>query len=133
MFTLYTTIKRGKNMKKRLILLLFVLFLLPLTVKALDVNVQATPIRSTVAPFQDALYNLKITNNENKAITFTITYLDISSYLKLSEGCIRTYISNLLKKNIPLTKTRLKAPTGPLRCLAMMISATPGSLQASLV
>ena len=64
-------------MKKRLILLLFVLFLLPLTVKALDVNVQATPIRSTVAPFQDALYNLKITNNENKAITFTITYLDI--------------------------------------------------------
>ncbi|MBU2634157.1 MAG: hypothetical protein KJ674_02845 [Nanoarchaeota archaeon] len=36
-----------------------------------------------------------------------ITYLDVSSHLKLSEGCIRTYISNLLKKRVPLSKTRL--------------------------
>ncbi len=64
-------------MKKRLILLLLVFFLLPLTVKALDINVQTTPIRSTVAPFQDVLYNLKIINNENSDITFTLTYLDI--------------------------------------------------------
>ncbi|MFH1210045.1 MAG: hypothetical protein V1663_04620 [archaeon] len=36
-----------------------------------------------------------------------INYLDISSHLKLSEGCIRTYISNLLKRKLPLTKTKV--------------------------
>jgi len=36
-----------------------------------------------------------------------INYFDISSHLKLSEGCIRTYISNLLKKKLPLTKTKV--------------------------
>ncbi len=35
-----------------------------------------------------------------------ITYPDISNKLKLSEGCIRTYVSSIIKKKLPLTKTK---------------------------
>ncbi len=35
------------------------------------------------------------------------SYSDISNKLKLSEGCIRTYISSLIKKKIPLTKSKI--------------------------
>lgn len=36
-----------------------------------------------------------------------ITYLELAKHLKLSEGCIRTYISNLIKKNLPIVKNRI--------------------------
>ena len=36
-----------------------------------------------------------------------ITYLQLSEMLKLSEGCIRTYVSALIKKGIPVLKSKL--------------------------
>lgn len=35
-----------------------------------------------------------------------VTYSDVAKKLNLSEGCIRTYISSLLKKGIPLIKEK---------------------------
>ena len=35
------------------------------------------------------------------------SYLELSRHLSLSEGCIRTYVSQLLKKGAPLQKIRL--------------------------
>lgn len=35
-----------------------------------------------------------------------VSYIDISAKLNLSEGCIRTYVSSLIKKGIPLFKTK---------------------------
>ena len=35
------------------------------------------------------------------------TYTAISHYLKLSQGCIRTHITNLLRKEVPLIKTKI--------------------------
>ena len=35
-----------------------------------------------------------------------ITYLDVASHLKLSEGCIRTYVSSLVRRGLPLNKVR---------------------------
>lgn len=35
-----------------------------------------------------------------------VSYIDIAKRLKLSEGCIRTYISNLMKKGAPILKKR---------------------------
>jgi len=40
-----------------------------------------------------------------------ITYPDISNKLKLSEGCIRTYVSSIIKKKLPLTKTKANNKT----------------------
>ncbi|MBI2672352.1 hypothetical protein HYX16_05445 [Candidatus Woesearchaeota archaeon] len=36
-----------------------------------------------------------------------VSYLELSRHFSLSEGCIRTYISQLLKKQAPITKIRL--------------------------
>ena len=36
-----------------------------------------------------------------------ISYLELSRHMSLSEGCIRTYVSQMLKKSIPLQKIRL--------------------------
>ena len=36
-----------------------------------------------------------------------ISYLELSRHMSLSEGCIRTYVSQMLKKGIPLQKIRL--------------------------
>jgi len=36
-----------------------------------------------------------------------VSYLELSRHLSLSEGCIRTYVSQLLKKGAPLQKIRL--------------------------
>ncbi len=36
-----------------------------------------------------------------------VTYLDLSQTLTLSEGCIRSYVTSLIKKGLPLIKTRL--------------------------
>jgi len=36
-----------------------------------------------------------------------VSYLELSRHFSLSEGCIRTYISQLLKKEAPITKIRL--------------------------
>ena len=36
-----------------------------------------------------------------------ITYVDISQKLGLSEGCIRTYVSSLLKKQAPIIKEKV--------------------------
>jgi len=35
-----------------------------------------------------------------------VTYADVARHLNLSEGCIRTYISSLAKKGIPLIKVK---------------------------
>ncbi len=35
-----------------------------------------------------------------------VSYIDIAKKLELSEGCIRTYISNLMKKGVPILKKR---------------------------
>ncbi len=43
-----------------------------------------------------------------------VTYLDLSHKLRLSEGCIRTYVSNLLKKKVPLTKAKMNNRTAVL-------------------
>ncbi len=37
----------------------------------------------------------------------TVTYNIISHYLKLSTGCIRTHITNLLRKGAPIIKTKI--------------------------
>lgn len=39
--------------------------------------------------------------------TKNVRYIDISNKLSLSEGCIRTYIASLIKKGVPVHKTRL--------------------------
>jgi len=36
-----------------------------------------------------------------------ISYSHIAQHLKLSEGCIRTYVSSLIKKNMPLIKEKV--------------------------
>ena len=36
-----------------------------------------------------------------------VSYLELSRNMSLSEGCIRTYVSQMLKKSIPLQKVRL--------------------------
>ncbi|MEK6936499.1 MAG: hypothetical protein AABW58_00335 [Nanoarchaeota archaeon] len=36
-----------------------------------------------------------------------VSYLELSRQLSLSEGCIRTYVSQMLKKAVPLQKIRL--------------------------
>ncbi len=36
-----------------------------------------------------------------------VSYLELSRHLSLSEGCIRTYVSQMLKKAVPLQKIRL--------------------------
>ncbi|MBS3171057.1 hypothetical protein J4449_00425 [Candidatus Woesearchaeota archaeon] len=36
-----------------------------------------------------------------------VSYLELSRHLSLSEGCIRTYVSQMLKKGSPLQKIRL--------------------------
>ena len=36
-----------------------------------------------------------------------ITYIELANKLNLSEGCIRTYISHLLKKKLPIIKNRI--------------------------
>ena len=36
-----------------------------------------------------------------------VSYLELSRHLSLSEGCIRTYVSQLLKKSAPIQKIRL--------------------------
>jgi len=35
-----------------------------------------------------------------------IGYIDVANYLKLTEGCIRTYVSSLIRKGIPLLKLK---------------------------
>jgi len=37
----------------------------------------------------------------------TISYSHIASHLKLSEGCIRTYVSSLIRKEIPIIKEKI--------------------------
>lgn len=39
--------------------------------------------------------------------TQQVTYEDLSRRLKLSLGCIRTYVSSIIKKSVPLIKTKL--------------------------
>jgi len=46
------------------------------------------------------LYQLEDDLNRN------LTYSELSKYLKLSEGCIRTYLSQMIKKGLPIVKTR---------------------------
>jgi len=36
-----------------------------------------------------------------------VTYLNLSRSLTLSEGCIRSYVTSLIKKGLPLIKTKL--------------------------
>ena len=36
-----------------------------------------------------------------------VTYNIIAHYLKISPGCVRTHITNLVRKGIPLTKTKI--------------------------
>lgn len=40
-----------------------------------------------------------------------VSYLDVANRLKLSEGCIRTYISGLMRKKIPLEKVKYNNKT----------------------
>jgi len=40
-----------------------------------------------------------------------VSYLDVANRLKLSEGCIRTYISGLMRKRIPLEKVKYNNKT----------------------
>jgi len=37
----------------------------------------------------------------------SITYIELANKLNLSEGCIRTYVSHLLKKKLPLIKNKV--------------------------
>ncbi|MAG50064.1 hypothetical protein CL621_00290 [archaeon] len=57
-------------------------------------------------PRQELLVFLTLQHLENE-LKHPITYFDISKPLKLSEGCIRTYISNLIKKGFPILKNRI--------------------------
>lgn len=40
-----------------------------------------------------------------------VSYSDLARRMNLSEGCVRTYVSNLMKKGIPLVKRRLNNKT----------------------
>ena len=44
-----------------------------------------------------------------------ITYGDLSSKIGLSEGCIRGYVSSIIRKNIPLDKVKINNRTITLR------------------
>ncbi len=57
-------------------------------------------------PRQELLVFLTLHHLEEE-LKRPITYFDISKPLKLSEGCIRTYISNLIKKGFPILKNRV--------------------------
>jgi len=57
-------------------------------------------------PRQELLVFLTLQHLEDE-LKRPITYFDISKPLKLSEGCIRTYISNLIKKGFPILKNRI--------------------------
>ena len=35
-----------------------------------------------------------------------VTYLDIAKKMNISEGCVRTYVSNLIKKGLPVQKNK---------------------------
>lgn len=37
----------------------------------------------------------------------TISYFHIAKHLKLSEGCVRTYVSSLIRKGIPIVKEKI--------------------------
>jgi DNA-directed RNA polymerase sigma subunit (sigma70/sigma32) len=47
-----------------------------------------------------------------------ITYEDLSSKIGLSEGCIRGYVSSIIRKNIPLDKVKINNRTITLRIKA---------------
>lgn len=36
-----------------------------------------------------------------------VTYEDISKHLKLTQGCIRTHITNIIRKDLPLVKNKI--------------------------
>ncbi len=57
-------------------------------------------------PRQELLVFLTLQHLEDE-LKHPITYFNISKPLKLSEGCIRTYISNLIKKGFPILKNRI--------------------------
>jgi len=57
-------------------------------------------------PRQELLVFLTLQHLEDE-LKHPITYFDISKPLKLSEGCIRTYVSNLIKKGFPILKNRI--------------------------
>ena len=40
-----------------------------------------------------------------------VTYDDLATHLKLSKGCIRTYVSSLFNKNTPITKEKVNNKT----------------------
>ncbi|MBS3149692.1 hypothetical protein J4455_03300 [Candidatus Woesearchaeota archaeon] len=63
-------------LKKGIILFLIILFTLSI-VKAANIGVEIAPVQDKVLPAQNAIFNVKITNNENNDITFKFTYLDI--------------------------------------------------------
>ncbi|MBL7147308.1 MAG: helix-turn-helix domain-containing protein [Nanoarchaeota archaeon] len=60
----------------------------------------------SMLPKQEFLVFLTIYQLEDD-IKRSITYIELAKKLNLTEGCIRTYISNLLKKNLPIDKNKV--------------------------